>query len=206
MSFIVRTKRSLRGCTLRPSLKLILFEEQFCFDLFGFLIALPFMDRWHRFPKEMLESWGVYYSDSAVVFCWGGRSKFVYMPWMWDHCLAEVRKPDGTWVKQVNSWDGLPPDGREVKEFPYRYTCNSGEVQNVIATVHVKRRTWKWRWFKWLPFPRLVRQSIDVAFSDEVGDARGSWKGGCIGCGWDMRPGETMEQTLRRMELERRFR
>lgn len=72
----------------------------------------------------------------------------------------------------------------------------------------VERRTWWWKWFRWfrLPFPWKTRQSIDVHFSDEVGDAAGSWKGGVIGTGWDMLPGETMEQTLRRMEAERRFR
>lgn len=208
MSFVKRVKRSLRGCRLNTSLRLMMFEEEFSFDVFGFLIALPFMDRWHREPKEILESWGVYYHESSIVLCWGDKTKFIYMPWMWDHCFVEVRKPDGSWVKKVNEWDGLPPDGREEQTFPYTYTCNNGDVQNVAATVYAERRTWTWRWFRWfrLPFPRKTRQSIDVQFSDEVGDARGSWKGGCVGCGWDMLLGETMEQTLRRMEGERRFR
>lgn len=208
MSFIKRTKRSLRGCRLRPSLKLILFEEEYCLDLLGFLIALPFMDRWHRHPKEILESWGIYYHECSLVLCWGDKSKHIYMPWMWDHCFTEVQRADGSWVPQVNEWDGLPPDGRYVEAFPYRYVCDSGEVQNVRADVYVERRTWTWRWFKWLrlPFPKMTRQSIDVSFSEEVGDRKGSWKGGCVGCGWEMLPGETMRDTLKRMESERRFR
>lgn len=69
MGFIARTKRSLRGCRLRPSLKLVLFEEGYCLDLLGFLISLPFMDRWHRYPTEICDSWGLYYMDSALVLC-----------------------------------------------------------------------------------------------------------------------------------------
>lgn len=207
--FFERTRRSLRGCTMKPSLRLCLFEEGYDISLLGFLIALPFMDRWHREPRDIMESWGVYYSDSALVLCWGDKTKFIHMPWQWDHCLCEVRRADGSWVKKVASYENLPPDGREYQTFPYRYVCDNGEVQEVMATVHVERRTWTWRWFKWLrlPFPKMTRQSIDVSFSGEVGDrAFTSWKGGCIGCGWDMRFGETMEQTLKRMESERRFR
>jgi len=44
-----------------------------------------------------------------------------------------------------------------------------------------------------------------VKFSDEVGERTGSWKGGVIGTGSEMRPGESPEQCLRRMERERKF-
>ena len=37
------------------------------------------------------------------------------------------------------------------------------------------------------------------------GERNGSWKGGVLGCGWDMLKGETPLDTLRRMERERRF-
>ncbi len=208
MSTLLRIRRSLRDCRLRPSLRLSLFEEEFCLDLFGFLIALPFLDRWHREPKEIMESWGLYWHESSLVLCWGDDTKHFYAPWMWDHCLAEVRRPDGSWVPHVCSYErDKEPDGRELFTFPYRYVCDSGEIQEAIATVYVERRTWKWRWFKMLPWPRKIRQSIDVAFNREMGDRAGrDWKGGCIGCGWDMKTGETAEQTLRRMESERRFR
>ncbi len=209
MSFLKRAKRSLRGCSLRPSLQVISFEDEYCLDLLGFLLPLVLLDRWHKSPPGgEMPRWGLYYFEKALVLCWGLKSKFIYMPWMWDYCLHEVRRSDGAWVKAVYSWDDLPPDDREVQVLPYRYVCDSGEVQNIEATVHVERRTWWWRWGGWfkLPWPKLVRTSIDVRFSEEVGDRKGSWKGGCVGCGWDMLPGETMEQTLRRMEKDRRFR
>lgn len=206
MSFLVRARRSLRGCKPNFSFGICLFQEEFCLDLFGFLIAIPFMDRWHREPKEIMEKWGFGWFESSLALNWGDYTKHLYAPWMWDHCIHEVRRPDGSWVKYVGSYErDKEPDGREVQQFPYRYTLRSGEVQERIATVYVERRTWKWRWFSFLPWPKLIRQSIDIAFSDEVGERTGSWKGGCIGCGWDMLDGETMEQTLLRMQATREF-
>lgn len=90
---------------------------------------------------------------------------------------------------------------RHSASFPYRYELLSGEAQEVTATIHVNRYI---RRLKWTPF-KQIEDSIDVKFSDEVGPERGSWKGGCIGCGYDLKPKETAIQCLRRMERERRF-
>lgn len=210
-----RVKMSLRGCRPKLSLRLCAFEEEFCLDLFGFLIALPFLDRWHREPREIMESWGVYYSDAAVVWCWGDFTKFFHMPWEYDHIKCEVMRPDGSWTPYVASYDegnvnkktGLPtePDGRWIGTFDYRYTLKSGEVQERIATVYVERREWRQKWLKWTPLFAKVRKSIDYTFSEEVGEQSGSWKGGCISSGAAMRNGETAEQAFRRMERERVF-
>ncbi len=215
-------KRSLRGCHLAPSLKLCLFNDGYCVNLFGFLIPLLFLDRWVREPHEMMESWGVYYHDRAVVFCWGRKSKFVYMPWMYEQVRHEVQRPDGSWVPFVGSWEegplrvvndrgatfgGKEPDGRAIETHPYHYTLRSGEVQERMANVYVERREYRWRWFwKKIPWPRRRYQSIQVEFDAEVGERTGSWKGGVVGTGHDMKPGETVLAALRRMERERVFR
>jgi len=52
----------------------------------------------------------------------------------------------------------------------------------------------------------MTRRTIAVEFNEEVGERTGSWKGGVLGCGYDMKPGETRLECLRRMERERRFR
>jgi hypothetical protein len=194
-----------------------LFEEQFCLHLFGYFIPLVFMDRWHREPYEIMESWGVYYHYRSIWFCWGHRSKSFHLPWDFTHIKHEVRRPDGTWVPYVGSWevkqpnrtplvgDGKEPDGRWEELYPYHYVLKSGEVQERMATVYVERREWRWRWFTWLPWPRKRSLSIYVDFSDEVGERTGSWKGGAVGCGYEMKKGETPLDTLRRMESERKF-
>lgn len=210
-----RVNRSMRGCSPKLSLRLCLFEEEFCLDLFGFLIAIPLLDRWHRDPHEMMESWGVYYSNASVVWCWGDFTKFFHMPWDYDHIKCETMRPDGTWATYVSSYDEgrmnkktgliMEPDGRWEGTYDYHYTLKSGEVQERTATVYVERREWRKKWLKWTPLFAKVRKSINYTFSDEVGDRTGSWKGGCISSGETMRKGETAEQAFRRMERERAF-
>lgn len=207
-----RIKMSLRGCKLRPSFGLCLFEETgYCIDLFGFLIALPFLDRWYHEPKEIMESWGFNYFDRALMLKWGNWSKFIYMPWSFEHVKWEVMQPDGTFVPKDRSYSEKPNDGRWTGVYSYRYELRSGEVQSRIAEIYVERGYWHWklaRWLRlplWFPLVNMMRQSIDIRFNDEVGERTGSWKGGCIGCGYTMLKGETPEQTLRRMERERKF-
>lgn len=208
---ITRIRRSLRGCRLKPSMRLCLFEEEFCLDLFGFLIALPILDRWVREPHECMESWGVYWESHghSLVFCWRDRTKFIHMPWRLEIYKREVMKADGTWTRQIQSYEkDCPPDGdgRLIQSFEYRYELKSGEIQYPIAKVHVERYEWRRKWHMSLPLFNKVRKSIDVEFDREVGESSGSWKGGCIGCGYDMLPHESAEMTLRRMERERVFR
>jgi hypothetical protein len=97
------------------------------------------------------------------------------------------------------------PDKREKFQYHYRYALKDGTVQHRIARVYVERyiaRPWLLRWAGLI---EKTRTSINVEFDREVGERTGSWKGGCIGCGWDLKPDETPEQCLRRMEKERKF-
>lgn len=163
-------------------------------------------------PEDILDCWGFNFGSltesfppTDLVFEWGpGRRKSIYMPWMWNFHSHEVRQADGTWVKADNSrFDGK--DGRYQETYPYTYICLNGEVQIVQATIYAERRTWRWLALPKLPWPSRTETCIDVVFSESVGEGRGSWKGGCIGCGYPLLPTETMEQCLRRMEAERKF-
>jgi hypothetical protein len=188
----------------QPSLGLCLFEEGWSANLFGWFIPLPLRPREvHR--DEMMESWGVTLHERTIHLNWGHQTKIIYMPWIWEHFKHEVRRPDGTWAPFVGSWEEKEPDGRWQSTFDYTYVLKSGEVQKRHATVYVERREWRWRWLRWSPWPCIKRQSIDIEFDAEVGERTGSWKGGTVGCGYDMKPGETALETLRRMEQERVF-
>lgn len=103
------------------------------------------------------------------------------MPWGWRHRLHEVL------------------GGAETHA--YQYTLRSGEVQERTATIKPERRLWT---RPWLPYKR-ENQYIDIEFSAEVGERSGSWKGGVLGCSYDMLPNETPLAALRRMEQERKF-
>lgn len=94
---------------------------------------------------------------------------------------------------------------RQSVDYPYSYILKNRNVQNRIAMVHVVRMEWRARWWPIIP-RRKVSTSIEVRFDQEVGEETGSWKGGCTGCGYEMKWGETPERTLSRMEHEREFR
>ena len=51
----------------------------------------------------------------------------------------------------------------------------------------------------------LVRRYIEIDFKDEVGHEKGSWKGGVMGCSYDLLPDESPMDCIKRMEKERRF-
>lgn len=83
----------------------------------------------------------------------------------------------------------------------YLYWLKDGTVQERIAEVQIERMLWFRPWIPW----KLERRMLNIEFNDEVGERTGSWKGGCTGCSYDMKPNETSAQTLIRMSRERRF-
>ena len=150
--------------------------------------------------------WSVYASgEFGFMLHWGLWRKQFDWPW-WPHTVRyEQQMPDGSWDSVLSR---LSDDARSApyrETHPYTYVLRSGEVQQRTATVSKRRHVLCFTGLKRFGWPAWVKESIDVEFSDEVGERSGSWKGGCIGCDYDLRPGETMEQALRRMERERKF-
>lgn len=190
--------------------ELALFHEHYSLHLHALrmkvFIRLGFLQRWHRDPFEIMESWGASCSDGVLHLHWGRHTKILYLPWRhWVQVAHDVRRADGSWAPYVGSWEhDKEPDGRHEETYPYRYVCESAEVQQVEATIHVERRIRKLKVLRWLPFAR-TSYAIDVQFSDEVGEGAGSWKGGTVGCGYELRPNETPRECLRRMERTRKF-
>ena len=191
------------------------------------IIHLLFGKMHITFPKWMMGKsingdnylqYGLYtYEQESLWLWWGKRSKVLYWPWSWRWI--------GTWYKTDNGWlltdhwkDGELKDwsyerdwqmgkGILYEQHPYRYVTKSGELQDVTAWCHVTRREWKWRLWWWLGIsPENTNICLEVDFSDDIGERKYSWKGGTVGCSYIMLQGETMEQTLRRMENERKFR
>lgn len=91
----------------------------------------------------------------------------------------------------------------KIEEHPYLWADDGGWLRETTAQVRVEEREWR------LLHPRSpirrVQRYIDVKFADEVGRGVGSWKGGTIGCGYNMLPGESARECLERMERERHF-
>ena len=139
--------------------------------------------------------------------------------WTWDLPFFSYIF-DGHWIYSKKAeWvqmrfkhkDGRP-ESRMLDEFrkadalnyvyPYTYKLKNGTVQERWATCTIERRKWHRKWF-----PFLTKEStvIDIEFSDEVGERSGSWKGGTVGCTYELKPDETVYECLKRMESERNF-
>lgn len=167
-----------------------------CFLWGAFHIVLPFKTK----REESCEwlTYGLMYYEKSFVWRWGDLYKSWDIPFVsWEFDFHLVKTDSGEF--ETYSYD-MPQAKKEV--FDYTYILNNGDMQKVKATC--TEELWQWH-RKWFRLSRMIRRSIDISFSGEVGEEAGSWKGGCIGCGYDMLPGETVEQCLRRMEKERKF-
>ena len=147
--------------------------------------------------------WGASASkEFGMCLYWGLRRRSYDWPWAWHTLAYETQLPDGSW--RTVGWEE-----RQAKAYsethPYTYTLRNGTVQNRTATVTKRRHVITWRALKRIGWPRWIKESIGIEFDGEVGEQSGSWKGGCIGCSYDLRPGETMLDALLRMERERVF-
>lgn len=102
-------------------------------------------------------------------------------------------RPEGTWDEIQKQTEAVP---KAVFEF------DDYDGKRIRATTHIEEREWKFGegWFKWLSLFRSakVRRDLDIAFSEEVGPEKGSWKGGTLGHGIEMLPGELHEDAFRR--------
>lgn len=180
-------------------------------------------------PDEGMESFGFSWhwgrdwgNGDSIHLNWGKHCKILHMPWGWEWQRRSLLAKDGiSWIHELKGYcrRDLPPIGYPRDDgcfllsylphwevtLPYRYVLRSGKIQERQATISVQEMEWRMRALQWLPWPRMIRRSIEVTFNDEVGERSGSWKGGTIGCGYNLKPDETPQECLLRMQEERKF-
>jgi hypothetical protein len=190
------------------------------FIVFSLYVFLPIRLCRH-FKDKSIKSvsddsdYGFYTIDQSVVWRWNrGYYSFPLPFFSLKHFSTEVLSIDGKRTVYLELASDKSRDWRErhaekeaaqlanCEVHPYTYTCRNGEVQNRTARIVVDRMTWA---RKWLPFLKYVKTCIDVTFNEEIGEEVGTWKGGTVGCGWAIKPGQTALQALREMEAERFF-
>lgn len=161
-------------------------------------------------------SWGIYFYTEGNSWCdslWirlGKKSKVIYMPWSWDHYRTSKMTKHKKWIHELKGnylefYDDAWKPILFTQTLPYKYILKSAGVQNVNATIQVSEREWRRKWLKWTKLGNKVIRSIDIEFDQEVGEESGSWKGGVLGCGFNMLKNESPEQCLKRMEQTRKF-
>lgn len=165
---------------------------------------LPYTECWEG-------GFGFSFNEDSVHIHIGRKVKIFTYPWCnWQHVRHEVMLNDLSFVK-APEWNEEKPKDIFCETAPYHYIMSNGTIQTTQATYGVGEREWRIKHFSWLPIKR-VNRCIDVHFAEEVGEKRGSWKGGVIGCGYEMKKSEFTlngwekpKTTLLRMMRERKF-
>lgn len=104
---------------------------------------------------------------------------------------------DRAWM---NIWDAQRALEDACPTVQFEFSDFDGE--KIVATTKIEEREWKrgegrWSWLS-LFSRRNLSRSLDLRFSAEVGKRKGSWKGGTLGHGIGMLPGELHEEAFRR--------
>lgn len=164
-------------------------------------------------------------SGPELYLQWGRKSKFLKGPWTQKFVRREWMDATGKWRREprVKFWRGMPDalrdsahelqqaarDLRKAEQWQtvetWEYRSRSCDLQSGTALIAMERMTWRQWWLQWCPLFQNQRTTIDVSFSREVGSEAGSWKGGTIGCGFEIKRGESPIECFRRMMQDRSF-
>lgn len=91
---------------------------------------------------------------------------------------------------------------RDAKVPHVKFRIKDFDGQEIVATTRMEQREYLFGegWFKWLSVFRSRRlyPALDISFNKETGTEKGSWKGGTMGTGIDMLPGELHEDAFKR--------
>lgn len=158
--------------------------------------------------------YGIQTMDSSTEKSW---SKF--LPWMqWRHVRLSFYGLAGEHVATiVDSGKSLLLDPTkfereraiEAATPAVFFNFDDFDGERIQATTRISEREWRFGegWFKWLAWFRKpkVKRYLDLQFSSEVGERKGSWKGGTIGHGIEMLPNELHEAAFRRYCAENKM-
>ena len=198
-------------------------------SLFGWhsVFTMPWKSK--RFPYGDCDAptWGIQIHDSSLWIMKGGDgnmnggSKW----WSWDipfftkvHVRHDVMCNLANWDEpedlRLVSYDHLQRhSGKDyvplienelVKKYYYDY-LDSYDNTRIPCTFWVEEREWRPKWLTWTGCFKKVHRYIEIEFKNEVGPDKGSWKGGVLGCSYDLLPGEDPMDCIKRMERERKF-
>lgn len=145
--------------------------------------------------------------DSSTDRTWG-----YFLPWtQWRHVRHSLYGLQGEhfWTEPRTGASGkLGGSGWEAYRAAkdacpvVKFAFKDFDEQELVATTRIEEREWRFGagWFKWLSWfrRRKIHRSLDIEFSGETGPEKGSWKGGTVGTGIEMLPGELHEAAFRR--------
>ena len=193
-------RKSLFGITFsigfRPALalRLVRDDEEGTLHI-GLLLADLFItsERW---------AWDGPYMSSDLDYGFSFHNGAFYTNWGPDDSTTlRAFYPYGQWHHR-NDLHAKTERG----EHPYTYRwAYRPEVQHVTAKVEESAQVWQWKvWGLALPIFRR-RASIWCEFSEELGNGKNDWKGGTVGAGFEIEPGQAWADAYQQMQVKQTF-
>ncbi len=189
------------------------------------VICIPFLFQAYIHRDKMKYGWkdcslqndrsGFYIHTGTFWICRRAKKNWSKdFPWVYSFYQKSVLTTEGWKVtnNQLTKENYVPkPEEIVTETYPAQYEIKDRddtvtELQEFNATITYEEMTWRMHMFFKIPLFQRTRRYIDIKYDAEVGPGRGSYKGGVLGTGAVVLPGETGEQTLRRHLKERRYR
>lgn len=181
---------------------------------FSLTLILPI---WNKWTDECdAPKWGISIHGNTFWIYKGGKGNMNGGNKWWTWNIPFITK---TWVRtsillRNGKWEHERKGDKknfyeeEWKKRQMKWTYNyrdmyDGEI--IPTTIYVDEREWRPKWLTWTNLFAKTRRSIDVHFSKECGERKGSWKGGTLQCGYTLLPGEKPLDCIKRMERERKM-
>lgn len=184
----------------------------FCFGKYGMIIILPhFVSKIGasaRYGVSLSNLGGGYdffqlYYGSESNDSGYNKQWCCHLPWtQWKHIRSSIYNPDGSHfaTMEKGKWEEFHKKENNCGKSVFLAEDFDGE--KVIATCMIEEAEWSFGtgWFSWLRVFRRnkIRKCLDIKFHTEVGPEKGSWKGGTLGHGIEMKKGETPYDSFKR--------
>lgn len=154
--------------------------------------------------ENQWDHFGIHYGpqtmDSSTTKSWSCS-----VPWTdWRHVRSSVYLPDGSHYADEKrgrgNWDAWYKLRQEMPKVYFKLQDYDGT--EIVAECYIEEMEWLKGdgWFKWLSLfakPK-VRRSLDMHFDKELGPGKHDWKGGTVGMGCEMLPGDTPQMAFER--------
>lgn len=155
---------------------------------------------WNVDPRK----YGFSLSDGHLSLYFGRTGGCCFLPWtQWRHVRHSLYNLDGShfWTEPEEAgYESYRDAKNRCQKAAFLFEDFDGA--KLTATTMIEEREWHFGtgWCSWLSFfrPARVCRSLNIEFSGETGPEKGSWKGGTIGAGIEMLPGENHEAAFRR--------
>jgi hypothetical protein len=160
-----------------------------------------------------------YHNDTFWIHYGADKWYTIDMPWQWEIVRHDLLLPDGSvyhrnkypvytlsqkknhvsWYDVFEKYCQEKNAQVEVAKFvDLIHHTRRGARQSATIRLAGEEREWRWKWFKWLPFPRMIQRTVNCDSDVELGEKVGSWKGGLMGWSCEWRKDESMRAAFNR--------